>query len=235
MLIIYHLHQQLKCPILPHIPNQAHSKPKQRSQCKRQKRIRGRSTSKSSAHKFREYDQKMEALTNFNGFEAFEKVFQANVLTETKKLLHTHIPKAVANYVRPHLNTSVLYKDKIRIADLEGAGLETLKQQYKIDVELECHVDQLKATVLTEANYADLPRLSLNDVEDMYLLQVQDKLHHLLLRFVRDFNNALLLFIKRVMIQNRVEDIQLGVESYQQTLNLTVEVSNHLTNEHKKI
>ncbi|GKC04635.1 hypothetical protein Tco_0996245 [Tanacetum coccineum] len=143
--------EQLKCPILPHIPNQAHSKPKQRSQCKRQKRIRGRSTSKSSAHKFREYDQKMEALTNFNGFEAFEKVFQANVLTETKKLLHTHIPKAVANYVRPHLNTSVLYKDKIRIADLEGAGLETLKQQYKIDVELECHVDQLKATVLTEA------------------------------------------------------------------------------------
>ncbi|GJW09452.1 hypothetical protein Tco_1575279 [Tanacetum coccineum] len=72
-----------------------------------------------------------------------------------------------------------------------------------------------------EFNSTDLPRLSLNDVEDMYLLQVQDKLHHLPLEFVKDFNNALLLFIKRVVIQNRVEDIQLGVESYQQTLNLT--------------
>ncbi|GJR19016.1 hypothetical protein Tco_0967543 [Tanacetum coccineum] len=72
-----------------------------------------------------------------------------------------------------------------------------------------------------EFSYTDLPRLGLNDVEDMYLLQVQDKLHHLQLEFVKDFNNALLLFIRRVMIQNRVEDIQQGVESYQQTLNRT--------------
>ncbi|GKD60033.1 hypothetical protein Tco_1297542 [Tanacetum coccineum] len=36
-----------------------------------------------------------------------------------------------------------------------------------------------------------------------------------------NFNNALLLFIKRVVIQNRVEDIHLGVESYQTTLNFT--------------
>ncbi|GJS77428.1 hypothetical protein Tco_0727309 [Tanacetum coccineum] len=45
-----------------------------------------------------------------------------------------------------------------------------------------------------EFSYADLPRLSVNDVEDMYLLQVQDKLHHLPLEFVKDFNNALLMF-----------------------------------------
>ncbi|GJS61415.1 hypothetical protein Tco_0656199 [Tanacetum coccineum] len=44
-----------------------------------------------------------------------------------------------------------------------------------------------------ELSYADLPRLNLNDVEDMYLLQVQDKLHHLLLEFVKDFNDAFLL------------------------------------------
>ncbi|GJU68417.1 hypothetical protein Tco_1254676 [Tanacetum coccineum] len=70
-------------------------------------------------------------------------------------------------------------------------------------------------------SYADLPRQTLNDVEDMYLLQVQDKLHHLLLEFVKDFNNALLMFIKRVVIKIRVEYIHLGVESYQRTLNLT--------------
>ncbi|GKA62771.1 hypothetical protein Tco_0762290 [Tanacetum coccineum] len=55
-----------------------------------------------------EYDQKLEALTNFNISEAFEKVVQAKVLIEIKKLLPTYIPKAIANYVRPLLNTSVL-------------------------------------------------------------------------------------------------------------------------------
>ncbi|GJV13358.1 hypothetical protein Tco_1354899 [Tanacetum coccineum] len=72
-----------------------------------------------------------------------------------------------------------------------------------------------------EFSYADLPRLGVNDVEDMYLLQVQDKLHHLPLEFMKDFNNALLMFIRRTMIKNMVEDIQLGVESYERTLNLT--------------
>ncbi|GJZ93376.1 hypothetical protein Tco_0665441 [Tanacetum coccineum] len=58
-----------------------------------------------------------------------------------------------------------------------------------------------------EFSYADLPRLSVNDVEDMYLLQVQDKLRHLPLEFVKDFNNSLLMFIRRTVIKNRVEDI----------------------------
>ncbi|GJS84999.1 hypothetical protein Tco_0751540 [Tanacetum coccineum] len=72
-----------------------------------------------------------------------------------------------------------------------------------------------------EFSYANLPRLSVNDVEDMYLLQVQDKLHHIPLEFMKDFNNALLMFIRRTMIKNMVQDIQLGVESYERTLNLT--------------
>ncbi|GJZ34038.1 hypothetical protein Tco_0579474 [Tanacetum coccineum] len=53
------------------------------------------------------------------------------------------------------------------------------------------------------------------------MIKIQDKLHHLPLEFVKDFNNALLMFIRRTVIKNRVEDIQLGVESYQRTLNLT--------------
>ncbi|GKB10426.1 hypothetical protein Tco_0844349 [Tanacetum coccineum] len=40
-------------------------------------------------------------------------------------------------------------------------------------------------------------------------------------RFVERFNNVTSPFIRRVVIQNRVDDIQLEVESYQQTLNLT--------------
>ncbi|GKA05962.1 hypothetical protein Tco_0685082 [Tanacetum coccineum] len=53
---------------------------------------------------------------------------------------------------------AIIQKDKLTIADLKGAGLERLKQQYQNDVELEYH-DQLKATVLTEAK--------LNSIEDM--------------------------------------------------------------------
>nr|GEX00234.1 hypothetical protein [Tanacetum cinerariifolium] len=53
-----------------------------------------------------------------------------------------------------------------------------------------------------EFSYANLLRLSVNDVEDTYLLQVQDKLHCLSLEFVKDFNNALLMFIRITMIKN---------------------------------
>nr|GEW00597.1 putative reverse transcriptase domain-containing protein [Tanacetum cinerariifolium] len=47
----------------------------------------------------------------------------------------------------------LIQKDKLTIADLEGAGLEKLKQHYKNDMELEYHVDQLKAAVLSEAQW----------------------------------------------------------------------------------
>ncbi|GKF62863.1 hypothetical protein Tco_0182917 [Tanacetum coccineum] len=37
----------------------------------------------------------------------FKKAIHAKVLTEMKKLLPTHVPKSVANYVKPRLNTSM--------------------------------------------------------------------------------------------------------------------------------
>ncbi|GKD03591.1 hypothetical protein Tco_1178565 [Tanacetum coccineum] len=70
-------------------------------------------------------------------------------------------------------------------------------------------------------SYADLPRLNVNDIEDMYLLKVQDKMHHLPSNDENDFNNALLLFIRRTIIKNRVKDLHFGAKSYQRTLNLT--------------
>nr|GEV35528.1 hypothetical protein [Tanacetum cinerariifolium] len=169
--------------------------------------------------------------------EALEKVVQAKVLTEIKKLLPSHIPSAVANYKlydtlfesvyldHDPLNAqyaelsfhkrsrdnqdspnnregenkrkrrkdklksanakrrwfdlllksdidqnenhtlgpstvaiakkikAIIQKDELTIAYLEGAGLERLKQQYQNDVELEYHVDQLKAAVLTRAKW----------------------------------------------------------------------------------
>nr|GEV63767.1 hypothetical protein [Tanacetum cinerariifolium] len=48
----------------------------------------------------------------------------------------------------------LIQKDELSIADLEGAGLERLKVQYNNDVELEYHVSQLKAAVLSEAQWS---------------------------------------------------------------------------------
>ncbi|GJU91969.1 hypothetical protein Tco_1304392 [Tanacetum coccineum] len=239
----------------------------------------------------KEYDQNLEALINFNVFEAFERAVQARVLTEIKKLLPTHILKVVANYVKPRLNTFVLeqlyetlYKsitldhDALNAQDAEPSfhkryhdnqdppnnregenwkklntpaiqpldpedkyvlnhpnpewfpkksGLANAKRRTTwFNLLLKSDIDQNENHILGpstvtivkkikaifqkdgltiadlevrkyddkeyEFSYADLPRLSLNDVEDV-----------------------------RVVIQNRVEDIQLRVESYQQTLNLT--------------
>ncbi|GJV01257.1 hypothetical protein Tco_1334826 [Tanacetum coccineum] len=156
-------------------------------------------------------------------------------------------------------------KDELTIANFKGPRLERLKVQYNNNVELEYHVSQLKAVVLSEAQwntqkrstlllslsimlrdttkkvlrigslkdvakkfiaitlkllmrsddkeyefgYADLPRLSVNDVEDMYLLQVQDKLHHLPLEFGKDFNNAFLSDGTLVKIQENLIDMLL--------------------------
>nr|GEW88355.1 hypothetical protein [Tanacetum cinerariifolium] len=48
----------------------------------------------------------------------------------------------------------LIKKDNLTIVDLEGAGLKMLKRQYKKYVELEYHVDHLKATVLKEAQWS---------------------------------------------------------------------------------
>ncbi|GJT16715.1 hypothetical protein Tco_0875421 [Tanacetum coccineum] len=165
---------------------------------KAKKNMRKINFKKAVAQKFKEYDQKLEALTNVIATEVIDKVVQAKFLTKMKKLQPTLIPKAVANYVKPKLKNmdphndregenrkkrrtdagepsfrssrkdktpmvhdpkdthklkELLQKDVLTIADLEGARLEKLKQQYKNDMELEYHVDQLKAAVLSEAQW----------------------------------------------------------------------------------
>ncbi|GKD39365.1 hypothetical protein Tco_1259572, partial [Tanacetum coccineum] len=67
----------------------------------------------------------------------------------------------------------------------------------------------------------DLHRLRIQDIEDMLLLLVQGKVTNLSVEERIAFNVSLRMFTRRVVIQRRVEDLQLGVESYQKKLNLT--------------
>ncbi|GKC14897.1 hypothetical protein Tco_1011679, partial [Tanacetum coccineum] len=67
----------------------------------------------------------------------------------------------------------------------------------------------------------DFVNLHLNDIEDMLLLVVQHKLFHLDGEVIFDLAVALRMFTRSLIIKKRVEDVQLGAESYQKKLNIT--------------
>nr|GEY11282.1 hypothetical protein [Tanacetum cinerariifolium] len=67
----------------------------------------------------------------------------------------------------------------------------------------------------------DFKRLRIQDIEDMLLVVVQGKLTNLTVEERFAFNVFLRMFTKSIVIQRRVEDLQLGIESCQKRLNLT--------------
>ncbi|GKC31418.1 retrotransposon protein, putative, unclassified, partial [Tanacetum coccineum] len=67
----------------------------------------------------------------------------------------------------------------------------------------------------------DFPRLHLNDIEDMLLPIVHNRLNNLEGDVIVDLVVALRMYIQRIVLQSRVEDLQLGVESYQKKLNIS--------------
>ena len=68
----------------------------------------------------------------------------------------------------------------------------------------------------------------------MYLLKVQEKLCNLPRYMQLAFITALPIFIRSIIIRERVEDLQLGVESYQKKLNLVTPIL-HEVNDINKI
>nr|GEW58934.1 hypothetical protein [Tanacetum cinerariifolium] len=64
-------------------------------------------------------------------------------------------------------------------------------------------------------------RLRIQEIEDMLLLLVQGKLTNLTVDERLAFNVSLRMFIRSIIIQRRMEDLQLGVKSYQKKINLT--------------
>ncbi|GKB29868.1 hypothetical protein Tco_0869269 [Tanacetum coccineum] len=87
------------------------------------------------------------------------------------------------------------------------------------------HLDEIEVRREDQHRYTfkegDFPRLLLQDIEDMLLLLVQQRLTNLTIDERFDLNVALCMFTRRIVIQRRVEDLQLGVESYQQKHNLS--------------
>nr|GEV90858.1 hypothetical protein [Tanacetum cinerariifolium] len=67
----------------------------------------------------------------------------------------------------------------------------------------------------------DFKRLRRQDIKDMLLFLVQNKLTNLNLEEQNALNVALRMFARWIVVQERVEYLQLGVESYQKKINLT--------------
>nr|GEZ86737.1 hypothetical protein [Tanacetum cinerariifolium] len=67
----------------------------------------------------------------------------------------------------------------------------------------------------------DFKRLRIQDIKDMLLLLVQGKLTNLTVEECFAFNVSLRMFTRSIVIHRCVENLQLGVKSYQKKLNLT--------------
>ncbi|GJZ92066.1 hypothetical protein Tco_0664131 [Tanacetum coccineum] len=132
--------------------------------------------------KFKEYDQKLEAFTSINVPEAIEEVVQAKVLTEMKKQLPTHVPIAIAKFVKHRLNKTVLevmQKNQINLFttpsttianDLSDMDLELklLNKMYK-SKSFESHDTHHKLyDLLYKSIYLDQESLDAQDIESSF-------------------------------------------------------------------
>ncbi|GJW37081.1 hypothetical protein Tco_0060001 [Tanacetum coccineum] len=127
--------------------------------------------------------------------------------------------------------------DLIGIEDMIPKLWSTVKEAYdknvilsviRLSIDKQFGYGYLKEIVIRRAYHkeytfreADFSSLHLNDIEDMFLLYVQHKIHNLTGDEIIALVNALHMFSRSIVIQRRVEDVQLGVESYQKKLNIT--------------
>nr|GEV88848.1 retrovirus-related Pol polyprotein from transposon TNT 1-94 [Tanacetum cinerariifolium] len=137
---------------------------------------------------------------------------------------------------RPALSIS-----KMKAACYLDAGLEQMvpdqmwiKEECKYDITAIIEVfsmygyDYMKKIVLRRADLnkhiiaeRHFKYLYPHDFEDLYLLNLQGYLNHLPLKDKKILTTEVNLWTRHLVIRQRVEDFQLGIESYQTQLNLT--------------
>ncbi|GKB89205.1 hypothetical protein Tco_0961477 [Tanacetum coccineum] len=125
------------------------------------------------------------------------------------------------NNIKPECNLEQCYlalSDKLDLMNLKGdRGNKERKYASSLTKTKGARAYQKKYTF----READFLRLHLNDIEYMFLVYVKHKLHNLTDDDIVDLMIALRMFTRSIVIKRRVKDVQLGVESYQQKLNIT--------------
>ncbi|GJW23487.1 hypothetical protein Tco_0034109 [Tanacetum coccineum] len=127
------------------------------------------------------------------------------LVTKTKAIDYGHI-KWIEDFVP---NLIILVVTKLKIVEWHN---------YKHFDWITVRRDDDKLYTFKEGGYN---RLRLQDIEDMLLLLVQGKLTNLNVEECLALGVSLRMFTRSVVLIRHVEDLQLGVESYQKNLNLT--------------
>ncbi|GKE19584.1 hypothetical protein Tco_1427161, partial [Tanacetum coccineum] len=109
---------------------------------------------------------------------------------------------------------------------LLGPAFKLLKGTRTNFAELEYDFEECYKALLEKLDWdnpegGDFPRLRINNIEDMLILDVHNRLTNLSGDDVFDFAITLQMFTRSMVIQKRVEDLQLGVENYQKKINVT--------------
>nr|GFA43134.1 hypothetical protein [Tanacetum cinerariifolium] len=107
------------------------------------------------------------------------------------------------------------------IPDNQGCSVIPFKHFINNDLEYLRGATGLDDDKIYKFKEGDLKRLHIQDIKDMLLLLVQGKLSNLTVEERFAFNVSLRMFTRSIVIPRHVEDLQLGVKSYQKRLNLT--------------
>ncbi|GKD07080.1 hypothetical protein Tco_1186765 [Tanacetum coccineum] len=112
---------------------------------------------------------------------------------------------------------------KLKAARYLDFGLEELVLSLWVESERDYDIK----IILRRADYKeykilekDFKNLHPNDFEDLFLLNIQEKLNHLPKTDKTSLHTAVNMWIRNLVIRNRVGDLQLGIESYQTKINL---------------
>nr|GEZ73354.1 hypothetical protein [Tanacetum cinerariifolium] len=118
------------------------------------------------------------------------------------------------DFSKSQMNTNVYFTQKI--LGVKSVSVKKLHGYGHLEEVVVKRVDG-QVYKFKEGDFIDL---HLNDIEDMMILTVQHKRFSLNDSDIVDFIVALCMFTRNLVIK-RVEDLQLGVESYQKKLNIT--------------
>ncbi|GJR39115.1 hypothetical protein Tco_1214799 [Tanacetum coccineum] len=165
------------------------------------------------------------------------KFFHPNVIhlqyqmEECHKLLTDQVDESILR-----LGVSMIRSQEwqVYIVHLEDEGSLAVKTHMRILSVVRIEVfslygyDYMKKIVLRRADLKeytiaerDFKYLYPSDFEDLYLLNLQGHLNHLPPKDKKILTTAVNLWTRNLVIRQRVEDFQLGIESYQTQLNLT--------------
>ncbi|GJS31205.1 hypothetical protein Tco_0491825 [Tanacetum coccineum] len=112
---------------------------------------------------------------------------------------------------------AIAVRTHIRILSVVRIEVFSLYGYYYMKKIVLCRAD-LKEYIIAER---DFKYMYPSDFEDLYLLNLQGHLNHLSPEDKKILTTVVNLWTKKLVIRQRVEDFQLGIESYQTQLNLT--------------